>query len=321
MVAARNRGLGREGSVNDSWAAPARVGRARRVTVRRCRAGAGPRGRGAAGRHRGGSVSGTAGVSAPSCAPPREPAGPLEAVGREPARAEPGAELHGHRSEPLHHRLERLEPPLALDRLLEGRPRPPGAERARVLAAGQPLRLDALGPGPLEQPRGGQRRELSQVQIPQRTRRVARASGSVRRVSGAVASAAASPSGSTTDARAEAGGDQRARRPAATPTRIERPAAKAASRSRSPSRARRRRALEPRGIEIDASLCIFDARRMGERDLEQCARRDERRGLGEQAGDAGHAPMLQLSRGQSSRVQLIVQRPSPPHPSPPHPSP
>src|SRR5258705_6600546 len=50
-------------------------------------------------------------------APTREPADPLEAVGREPARAEAPAELRGPLAQTPPYPLPGLRPPLALHRL------------------------------------------------------------------------------------------------------------------------------------------------------------------------------------------------------------
>ena len=274
MVAARNRGLGREGSVSDSWAGAIRTGRARSVSPWTM-----PRGGRASSARRSrpvtavASVSGTAGVSAPSCAAAGgEPADPLEAVGREPARAEAAADAGGQLAQALHHRLERLQAPLAFHRLLEGRHRPPGGERARVLAAGQPLGLDALGPGPLEQPRGGQGRQLSERAQPparepggqvfgegqQRQRRRGQGGGVATRLD-------------DRRARPEAGGGQRAD-----------PACRDAHPDREPPRGGgvteplgqaglvAEEGLETRCVEVDtAGAGLFHAGGVRERDLEE----------------------------------------------------
>src|SRR4029450_3478643 len=78
-----------------------------------------------------------------------ETANPFQAVGREPALAEARAHSRGQLSQALDHRLERLHPPLALDRFLEEQRRLPGDERARNPAPPQPPEAPPLHLTPL----------------------------------------------------------------------------------------------------------------------------------------------------------------------------
>ena len=163
-VAVSWRGAGRERSVSDSCAGASRTGRARNVSASTT-----PRGGRASSARRSSpptdpaSVMGTAGVSAPSCtrpSPSRQVHSKLSAAS--PAAAEARADAGGQLAQALHHRLERLEAPLARHRLLEERHRPPRDERARIFPAGQALEPDAVAAEPLEQPRGGQRGQLAE---------------------------------------------------------------------------------------------------------------------------------------------------------------
>ena len=82
----------------------------------------------------------------------REPAGPLESVGRELVAAQPRAEYLGQARGEIAERFESLDAPGTIRRLLEDSRRRPEAERRRIFTARQSLKPRSLAAEPLSEP-------------------------------------------------------------------------------------------------------------------------------------------------------------------------
>ena len=82
----------------------------------------------------------------------REPAGPLESVGRELVAAQPRAEYLGQARDEIAERFESLDAPGTIRRLLEDSRRRPEAERRRIFTARQSLKPRSPAAEPLSEP-------------------------------------------------------------------------------------------------------------------------------------------------------------------------